>query len=788
MATVDTTGRIARVTISALAIVIPMLSQNGNADPGMAAFDSEMPIHATIRWKDPLNLSYVNLDNDQLLVHTTQGVKLWDVIPNRFSEPKFSAALSGYRLNGLDYGTFQNWARLGTSPSGTALVATGIGKVRAPYTILWWDAQHRQLSASLPVDWGKGSPRVLTIGPRRLLVCGYSAGSKVARLLQSGGDSRLEWEPAGDNEVRAALRKKGVIGNVIGFGDLSEPDSDLPVLYDATRCGWEFRKPPEALAKYLDRKTRHQNPWIKPYFLADGRILVSEVSYYDHDKKIWRDMNPPLLWDAGTRQWRAIEHVRSAGGARHRVGSEEPVMSHAFESHIIEFLDTRAMKWTRSRQRLPGVQVTNVHLEPLSNGSALVLMVTPFTPGGMTGLVAPMSSPTPPGRLGLSRHGFHGEISLRNGGLMLVGGGSEWDPSARSEIIDAEREQAYLIPSLPERRVAPVGLELKDGSVLIFGGLPPRCAPRFYFFSSEPCSKLPAQISYRYFPRENRWQPLPDLRIYFTRGYWWQTGNSDLSSQWSRNDARVRQNGDFVWIEGGEYFGNRADELLPRNSLVKRWRPDSPAGTEIETLGPLRKARAQASLIELSDGRLAVIGGYTQLELVALEKECIDCPDDLLSIGTLRPARTTEVLDESSSGRLSWHLGPPSYFGGGKALKLANGRIFKLSLSGDFDEQGYSAEIADAAFTRWETLPPFPVRSVTIRNVSVAGNRVLILTGSDRTVVWNDETRRWDIWTAWPRNAGSKTDPPISLTWQGNGDRVLVRYASTFEIVKLPKQ
>ncbi len=775
------------VAFAALIVAYPALAQFGNANPQNDPYDSAMPTYAQINWKDPLNLSYVNLGNDQLLVDTTNGVQLWDIPTNRLSAPKFSPSLSSFNLKALDYGTFQNWARLGGVPVGTALVSFGAGNDRAGYTILWWDGASRQFSASLPVDWGRGSPRVLALGPRLLLVCGYSVGSKVARLHQSGGESRLEWEHAGNPEARDALRRKGVVGTVIGFGPLSETGSDRPVLYDATRCGWEFRDPPKELAAYLDRKTRRHDPSIKPYFLADGRILVSEVSYFNHDKKHWQDMNPPLLWEPATRRWRAIEPTSGRGGQHHRVGSEAPVMSHAFASKIIEFLDVRTMKWTRSRQRLPDVQVTRAHLEPLSNGSVLVLTVTPFTPGGTTGLVVPMRTSTPPGQLAFKRYRYDGEITLRNGGLMLVGDGSVWDPSVRSEIIDVARNQARSIASLTEPQVSPAGLELKDGSILVFGGLPPRCGPRFYFMTVEPCSRLPARPSYRYIPDKNRWQALPNLKIPFTRGYWWETGNSDLASQWPRNDARVRRNGEFVWIEGGEFFGDRAEELSPKTTLIKRWRPYSSGSAAVKTLARLLKARQQSTLIELADGRLAVMGGSAQLELVALEKECFDCPDKLVSIGPFRAAHTTELLDESRTGQPRWRFGPASHFGGGRALKLANGRIFKLSLTDNYDSGGYRAEVADAAFTRWEKLPPFPVKSAIVRNASVAGNRILILTSTAQTAVWDDEAGRWNVLEAWPRNAGSKSDPPISISSLDDGERVLVRYSSTFEIVSLPK-
>jgi hypothetical protein len=321
--------------------------------------------------------------------------------------------------------------------------------------------------------------------------------------------------------------------------------------------------------------------------------------------------------------------------------------------------------------------------------------------------------------------------------------------------------------------------------------LPPSCSPPYYLHPQHRSRCALPQPSFRYFPQDKRWQVEPSISTPYTIGYWWQTGNSYFASQWARNDVLVRKNGDVAWIEGGE-ASDSEKEKTPQVSVLKHWKPDvkNPNGKQA---APLRKARTQSTLIELDDGRLAVMGGYAQLERVALEKECFDCPDEFVSIGPFQAARSTEVLDESNAVNLVWQGGPVAHYGGGRALKLSNGRVFKLSLIGDFDEQGYRAEIADSAFTNWEIAPSFPLAPALIRNVSVVGNRVIILTDKIQTIVWDDDSKAWLTWENWPKGVGDPSlwnNPlePISITSLTDKSRVIVRYKNTFEIVNLPKE
>jgi hypothetical protein len=63
----------------ALLVVGAAGARTSEADPSDVAFDSVMPTMMKIEWRNP---HYVNLGNDQFLLSTRQGVKLWDVTSN----------------------------------------------------------------------------------------------------------------------------------------------------------------------------------------------------------------------------------------------------------------------------------------------------------------------------------------------------------------------------------------------------------------------------------------------------------------------------------------------------------------------------------------------------------------------------------------------------------------------------------------------------------------------------------------------------------------------------------
>ncbi|WP_295577649.1 hypothetical protein [uncultured Lamprocystis sp.] len=302
------------------------------------------------------------------------------------------------------------------------------------------------------------------------------------------------------------------------------------------------------------------------------------------------------------------------------------------------------------------------------------------------------------------------------------------------------------------------GLELKDRTILAFGGLPPGCDPSS---PGDQCIDRPAQPSYRYFPREDRWEEVPGLAIHFATGQNWDNGNSGIATRWSRNDALVRRNGDFVYLDSGNMLKGRSDSAPPLTTRLVRWRP----GQAPQPLAPLHQGRDQATLLELADGRLVALGGQTRASAVAADGTCPDC--------------ATEIFDDKT-GR--WKIGPSAAYPGGRAVKLANGRIFKLCLTGWDAGGGYRAEIADAAFTRRQKLPDFPIVPFSVMDLAVVDRRVLVLPAAPyrHTAIWNDASRRWSVARPWA------SDPPLSLV-PIDSRRATIRDLQSFQIVPIPR-
>jgi hypothetical protein len=735
-------------------------------------FNSVMPTLIRVDWRDPGSPRYANLGNDQFLFETKYSVQLWDYASNKLSPPTYALPIEGVGIDRrihwqVPVDQLSHWptVRLGDAPAGTAVVA----RIRADThpVLLWWNGKSRAFAARLPINEEVEFPNLLRLGPRHVLLCGKA--SAVARLNQTQAGARLEWAAGADAEARQVLERTGVVGTVRGFGSLADLNPALPIYFDTTSCAWAIKNPPAHLKPQLNAPADDRAPRIKPFFLADGRILIAGGNY--HDGHYWKGIDPPLLWNAESARWTEIERTGGGRDSDYRAGSEEPVIVRSSGSPIIQFLDSKNMRWSRSLEQVNRNGDGFSHIETLSDGSALVLQVPIFnlSDSGVVGRMTRLHGAMPPGTLSRYRE-YSGELHFKGGTVMLIGG------DHRLEVIDTARKQARRIAPMPEPYlIGPVALELRDGSVLVFGGMPPGCLDS-YRVRNGNCTEPRRQPTYRYFVDADKWQRVPAISVPYSR---------EATASWPRNDATVRSNGLVVWIEDEDVAASDEEKGPPQTSKLMLWNPaESNEGARL--VAPLRKARTQSTLLQLDDGRLAVIGGKAQVEIVALEKDCLDCPDEFVSLGPFQQARSTEVLDEADPVKPVWKVGPAANYGGGRALKLGNGRIFKLSLAGSgfHDSEGYRAEIADAGLTRWEKLPPFPAAGEIINgNVNVLGNRVVILMENKQTVVWDDHKGKWSIWPEWAKQGGSD---PVSIVAAPAPGQALIRYPESFVVVPLP--
>jgi hypothetical protein len=705
-------------------------ASSGQVAQAEPVFNSVLKPLLRVNWHDALNPRFVNLGDDVFLFDTRQGIKLWNASTRQLTEPEYSGALGAKRLQKIEgkSGQASLGSGMGASARGMAFIATGLEARDAPETLWWWNGATGRFAAEMPLA-AKRNTRLLQLAADHLLVCSRDKTNQVLRLRLDANRAAFEHVPDGDATALTALQSLGVVGAVSGFGTLTLADPKMPMAYDVSHCDWEMRHAPEYLKPFFGPVKPGSEPNVHRHVLNDGRIMVVAANY--HDGKVRQDLNPALLWDPVVQRWIPVEHSRESGARESALSSllHGPVVISAFESDVVEFFNPKTLRWTRSVERLP--EGYGAHVEPLKSGKALVLMFESHaSSAGMVGEVEPMQGDwLPAGHLRRRRGGYDSFIALRDGSMLLAGGGSSWYPSTTVERVGATTGRSQLLASLPEQVNAATGLELRDGSVLVLAGLPKACAPE-YVADCRPAQPIP---SFRYFPKENRWQTLPELRVRFERGPFWQTGNSGLTSQWQRKDILTLKDGRVVWLDAIGSVAGREESLKASQLMV--WKSARQA-TGARPLAKLRESRVRASLVELIDGRLVVAGGKVK---------------GRQGDGELEPTKSTEILSRGAGPQTTWRTGPRAFFAGGQAMKLANGRIFKLSLAGDFDEQGLRAEVADAKFTRWTRLPTPPLKKpAVLTQVLAVGNRVVLLTDQGPTLAWDDSKRQWLIWKTWP--------------------------------------
>lgn len=723
----------------------------------------EAPEYARINWLDHVNPHFIALDNDQFLLETKQGIQRWDVHKNTFT------AIAGWPDK-----MFLSWA---WAPLGNGKIVQAISRDRNTPRInqlLWWDAQQQTFSTPLSQRSGVGIARILPLDAKHAVVCTNPESFPDlkrpayghARMVQLE-QGQLAWVDEPSQEHYQALENIDVRGEIEHFPNRSGGPTE-PVYFDADACDWRIRNPPEEIAT--------TGLSVQHYRLSNGQYILAFVDWHDQASGIRKQLTTPLLWDSTTQNWHQVERTSASlvFPSVHQVDRNGPGIVGVDRSFtFVERLDVSSMHWLRSKQLIRKARTFSPLAVPLATGQVLVFERSFNAPETGAVFLLDMSGTVPHKRL-FSTHGRYGQLKLKDGRVMLAAGGTTWSRGSQVQMIDTRRLQATVVAPMPEAISHMSGVELLDGSALFFGGTPPRCGPDHF---GKPCSEKPATASYRYFPKADRWEWVPNLNIPFANGWFWDTGNSEITSQWPRQDALVRRNGDFVYLDSGNHW--QSETLSP--TRVMHWRPGSPPNE----LAPLQTRRTHATLLELKATRsgkahrpkLVILGGFERKQ-------------DQSTQGPFEnPMVSTEYFDDHKK---RWLPGPSAHYPGGAAFKLANGRIFKLSLKSGFSEHGYQAEIADAAFRRWYKLPPLieqPRRRTqgerhnALTEVVAAGNRVYLVYGSAdrRTVYWDDNRRRWIRPKPWPSDA---ILPNYLLPLDGR--RLLIRTGETFDVIPYP--
>jgi hypothetical protein len=145
-------------------------------------------------------------------------------------------------------------------------------------------------------------------------------------------------------------------------------------------------------------------------------------------------------------------------------------------------------------------------------------------------------------------------------------------------------------------------------------------------------------------------------------------------------------------------FGN--NELWDETEIIHPWlRVEE---TQEKTPLPVIPSQREAfTPVQLADGRLALIGGRTPRDIVALESKCADCADEYIPFGEATASATTDVFDFESG---AWSKGPTANSAGTTAIRLRDGSVLKVGLEyiADGGQMDVHVEIADSAFTHWE--------------------------------------------------------------------------------------
>lgn len=701
-------------------------------------FDKVAPDYTRISWLDPLNPDFADLGNDELLLRTTKGLSWWDIQQNRFLS-----------VEGGPYPADRT-KLFGSAPvpTGAVVVAGSLGVLQrgptpdeTPYALIYWDRQQRRIAASLP--WSlpdarrDDDPALHAVGTQ-VLAC-YATANKdeyKARVLDVR-DGRLAWIGTDGADVRANLQEGHVAGEIL-LGDTTiSVSSNAPVAFSTRTCRWTFTVAPGSLPA---DKSFMLGP---PVFLADGKVLVSSVSWRDETTHYFPHM---LLWAPAEKRW--LEAGPSFAEERsHWVDLKGYRAIWRRVNDYLEVFDDQNLRWIRSDQRIDPEWIRTSgdisSLFPLSDGRVLLMNRNSSSSSpdyGKGSRVAVFSARRDAraikGRLAFG-HGDDAAFPTGDGRVLFTG--------THNEVVDIAKGTSHEVPPLPVSLKYPTVLTTLARELLVTGALPESCkwtgrTPDDGLADAEKCPLAAAFPLYRLGADASAWTSMTDVSIPFVRG--------DFSL--GGKDMLMRRNGEMVFLSGKGTQEWAIKEKTPDYSRsttqLMQW-----GKSRLQPLALLKRARTGTTLIDLRDGRLAAIGGREQLRRAATPEFCTDDPRDEYCPYILYPSNTTEVYDRKS-GR--WSFGPAPRLPGGEAVRLANGRIIKIGTTECPSSPGVCGEAIGPDFRVWKKLPELKGDEYwRPERMFAAGNRVILVPQdrSDRQVTaWNDDRQQWETWKQWP--------------------------------------
>ncbi len=374
-------------------------------------------------------------------------------------------------------------------------------------------------------------------------------------------------------------------------------------------------------------------------------------------------------------------------------------------------------------------------------------------------VVSPPAGPGPPGSLLSARHDA-ALVRLADGSVLVTGGFLDTTEVMNTvERIDLTTLRSSPAPSMQHARGGHRLVQFPDGKLLVLGGFR-------VFRSANPETTIGSEM---FDPQAGVWQPVADL---------------DLLETPPSFPLILRADGDSLV---GFEFTLREHREIPRSKQWRAWEWNRKTQRQT-TLPQLASGREFFTALELEDGRLALIGGTTQRELVALEPDCATCAGEYVPYGPTDPSPTTDVFDFDTR---RWSEGPKAGFAGGVAVRLRDGRVLKVTVADPATADArLVTEISDAQFTRWSRGSTLPLSIDFIPGLQCfeLGARVAIFTWTmdlgNRAFLWSAETgalAEWPQASDW-RDVAVLDERHVLVT-HGANEYPMPRQ---FEILELP--
>jgi hypothetical protein len=791
------------------------------------------PVIASINWADPKNPAAIALDYPNFLFDSQEGLQVWNL--ETLEMTPLIHPLGKVQL--LDFARVRTQYSISTAPGTMFAVKSPESSV----TLFWMpDNQantqpipsgdgRRKVEKQLKLPSGFYPDASLGLSNGSMLLCSSVSKKAIVAGIRNNELSLLT--SANDSGLYHALQEKGVFGEVEGVGIMQTPNSELaykpPLVFDINTCRWQAKNLPEHMAQGLEL-----------LILPDSRLGISAASWLDPTTHELQTLRTPLVWDRTSRQWTQRKASDVPGLTPQHTTlplMEEWYYAASPREGKFEFLWGGNDRWCESKQSLPVTE--DLKLLPIGNDGVLALLIDSEAPGRVVRLYprnpfGPAytnndehtkgdANPSVSGQGSAGRSRFPYSLSdflsiqLNDGSAVILDG----EKLKRTFMISPVTDDVTQLQDLPQPLQRPSGVQLNDGSIVVFGGLSSVC--RVTDLAQCTQSILPG---YRWINDEKRWQTLPSLMVPFAFGTPFDGGNSGITTAYDRGDFTVKNGMHLYYLTQNRLSNIWVEKPTP--SFLFRWKP----GNDPEKLASTRLSRNELSLIELNDGRLVAVGGVAEVEpqspacqacmqkrRLEVERITHDLTNRRITHSaedeegeTMEPeqmvpqceacssiqlgdyytyARSCEIYDEKSN---RWYYGPFSVNPGGRAVKLANGKIFKFGLNGyNATDADYVAEVADATLKKWEATPPFPISKpdALVSQIVAIGNQVLIVLErpSDRYVVWDDVSGNWQIHALPKHSDWGFNHIPAHVSAIDNNQLLLI-FNDGFEYISWPIQ